>query len=446
MQAIGGNLSDPNVATYREVHGSVVGDFSLIFRVAQAKKHHLGLAADEPLLDAVGRSILLLEGIVLEGRVQDIVITERDLQVAHERVEQAFREFWYATGTVPVVRPSHYYYLQAASDTNERIDLRQEPPLKVKRRVIVTGATGLIGRALCKELQERGYAVVVFSRDPTAARIRIPDAAAYYAWHPTVTDERIAAIDGAYAVISLAGEPMVSGNRSEQYWRLWHESCVEDAHGLVTAMAHTRVKPKVFVRGSAASYYGYENFTDQLMDESAPPGTDFWGRSAVALEQEATRAETLGIRTVLIRTTMVLDTHGGLLSQLVVQFRRFLGGSILPGTQWFPWIHIADEVGILLLALEDNRVHGPINAAAPQLQRYRDFAKTLGRVLGRPSWLPQPGFILKWAMGEAADMFIHGRHIVPKKALELGYKFQYPTSEKALRQLLRQEKQTESQK
>jgi uncharacterized protein (TIGR01777 family) len=441
--AVRGDLSDPNTATYREIHGSVAGDLSLVFRVIQAQRRHIGLAGDEPLRDGVGRVILLLEGIVLEGRRRDIVITKGDLQVAHEQVEQAYREFWHATSQVPAVRPSLPFYLEAESNTHEQVDLRWESALELTReepkRVIVTGATGLIGQALCKQLQERGYIVVVFSRDLSAARTRVPGAAAYIAWDPSATEAWAAAIDGAYAVVSLVGEPTESRDHSERYWRLWRESRIVDTRGLVAAMAYTQVKPKIFVRGSAVSYYGYEGFTDRLMDESAPSGRDFWGQSTSELEEEAARAEALGIRTVLVRTSMVLDAHEGLLSRLIVRFRRFLGGPILPGTQWFPWIHIADEVGILLLALEDERVRGPINAAIPQSQRYRDFAMTLGRVLGRPCWLPLPGFVLKRAMGEAADMIIHGRRVIPQKALELGYQFQYPTSEQALRQLLSEE-------
>jgi uncharacterized protein (TIGR01777 family) len=153
-------------------------------------------------------------------------------------------------------------------------------------------------------------------------------------------------------------------------------------------------------------------------------------------EAEATKAEALGVRTALIRTGVVLDKGEGALALQKLPFQFFVGGPILPGTQWVSWIHLADEVGLILLALENEGIRGPINATGPAPQTNRDFSAALGGALGRPSWFPVPGFALKAALGEFAATVVTGQRVIPKKALEAGYEFRYSTSEAALRAAL----------
>lgn len=302
------------------------------------------------------------------------------------------------------------------------------------RRVIVTGATGLIGKALCRRLIERGYQVVVFSRDPGAARTTVPGAAEYVAWQPAETGAWAAALDGVYAVIHLAGASIAGRRWSEEYKREIRDSRVIGTRGLVSALAAASAKPQVFVSGSAVGYYGPRD--DTSLDESATPGDDFLAQVCQAWEREALKAEALGVRTVVVRTGVVLDKREGALAALLPPFRMFVGGPILPGTQWFSWIHIADEVGIILLALEDQRVRGPINATAPEPQTNRAFSTALGEALGRPALLPVPGFGLKLLLGEFAETLVTGQRVIPRKAQELGYQFQYPALAPALRQVL----------
>lgn len=302
------------------------------------------------------------------------------------------------------------------------------------KRVIVTGATGMIGKALCRRLMERGHQVVVFSRDPPAARRTLPGAADYVAWQPAESGPWAGAIDGAHGVIHLAGASIAGRRWNEEYKREIRDSRVIGTRGLVNAMALAATKPQVFVSGSAVGYYGFRD--DTPLDESATPGSDFLAQVCQAWEREALKAEALGIRTVVVRTGVVLDKDEGALAALLPPFRMFVGGPILPGTQWFSWVHLDDEVGILLLALEDEHVRGPINATAPAPETNRAFSATLGKVLGRPSLMPVPGFALRLLVGEFGETLTTGQRVIPKKAQELGYRFQYLTTEQALRQVL----------
>ncbi len=327
------------------------------------------------------------------------------------------------------------------------------------KRVIVTGATGLIGKAVCKELRAQGYQMVVFSRDPQKAGRVVPGAAEYVAWQPAESGPWASAIDAAYGVIHLAGASLFAKRWTSEYKREIIASREIGTRGMVNAMAQAQNKPQVFISSSAVGYYGPSG--DQKLDESAPPGGDFLAQVCQIWEREAKKAEDLGIRTVLLRTGVVigvgegrlpfpidlrgaslarpgiiLKTEEGAFPLLTMPFRFFAGGPILPGTQWFAWVHLDDLVGMIMLALENAKVRGPINATAPESQTNRDFARTIGRVMGRPAWFPVPGFAMKALLGEMADMITTGQRVIPRKAQDLGYQFKYPTSEQAIRQIL----------
>jgi uncharacterized protein (TIGR01777 family) len=302
------------------------------------------------------------------------------------------------------------------------------------KRVIVTGATGLIGKAVCKELQARGYDVVVFSRAPESARKKVPGAVGYVAWQPEEGGAWAKEVDGAWAIINLAGASVAGKRWNEKYKRQIRDSRVIGTRGLVRAIAAASERPQVLINGSAIGYYGARDATP--LDEGAAPGNDFLAGVVRDWEAEATKAEALGVRTALIRTGVVLDKGEGALALQKLPFQFFVGGPILPGTQWVSWIHLADEVGLILLALENEGIRGPINATGPAPQTNRDFSAALGGALGRPSWFPVPGFALKAALGEFAATVVTGQRVIPKKALEAGYEFRYSTSEAALRAAL----------
>ncbi len=307
------------------------------------------------------------------------------------------------------------------------------------KRVIVTGATGLIGSGLCQALIRRGYAVVVFSRDPVAAREQIAGAVDYIAWQPEENGDWATYIEGAYGVVNLAGGSIYTFGKRQTQESINAETRdrVRGIHGLVSAMKEARVKPQVFVCASSVGTYGFDGFTDAEYTETSSPGMDFWGQSSVRWEEAALAAGQVGIRTVVMRFGYVLamHPHSGL-AQQVGQFQRGFGGPVRPGKQWQPWIHIADAAGLSVFALEDQRVRGALNGTAPDVVRNRDFAHTLGQAVGKPARLATPGFFLRMWLGVTADTIIYGRRVLPKKALDLGYQFQFATLESAFRDLL----------
>ncbi|NNJ09916.1 TIGR01777 family protein [Chloroflexales bacterium ZM16-3] len=307
------------------------------------------------------------------------------------------------------------------------------------KRIILTGATGSVGRRLFIALVLRGYEVVVFSRNPQKAREAIPGAADYMRWTPTKGGTWAAAIDGAHAVIHLAGAPIADGLLGRR-WSPAVKADIRDSrvigtHGIVEAIGAASVRPQVLICASGVGYYGlFRDYTP--LNEDSPPGNDFLAQVCVAWEAEAARAEEFGVRVARIRTGLMLDPESGVLPQIMQPFNLRVGGPVLPGTQYYPWIHPDDLVGIYMLALEDERASGPINAVAPTPQTNRDFSSILGKVMSSPSWMPIPEFTLRTVLGEMADLVVNGQRALPKKVQALGYSFQYPQLEPALRNLL----------
>jgi uncharacterized protein len=303
-----------------------------------------------------------------------------------------------------------------------------------RKRVVVTGATGLIGARLCGRLRDEGYAVVVFSRDPGAARRRLPGMAEYVAWTPSAGGLWTSAIDGAYGVVHLAAANLAEGRWTAKRKQEILDSRVTGTHGIVSAIGAATEKPRVLVSASAVGYYGPRDATP--LDESAPSGGDFAAKVCIAWEQEARRAKEFGVRTVVIRTGIVLDPKGGALAKLLIPFKLFVGGPILPGTQYFSWIHPEDQVGAMVLALEDERVEDAVNLTAPEPVTNRAFSATLGKVLNRPALVPVPGFALRVLFGELADTLTTGQRVIPRKLEAWGYQFKHPKLEGALHDLL----------
>ena len=300
-------------------------------------------------------------------------------------------------------------------------------------RVLITGASGLIGSTLADRLLARGDEVVGLSRNPEKARESNPTVR-WFAWQATLERPPAEAFDEVDGVIHLIGEPINQRWNPEVKQRIL-ESRRAGTHNLAQAIAALERRPSALISQSAIGYYGDRG--DSFVDESAAPGSDFAAEVAVAWERAAQEAAEL-LRLVVVRTGLVLDPRDGLLKQLLTPFRLGVGGPIAGGAQYMSWIHIDDEVRLLLWALDDERVSGTINATSPNPVTNRELSTALGRVLHRPSRLPVPGFALKLVLGgELAETVKGGQRVLPRRALDFGFSFEHPGLEPALRDLLR---------
>jgi uncharacterized protein (TIGR01777 family) len=304
-------------------------------------------------------------------------------------------------------------------------------------RVTVTGATGLIGPSLIAALGDRGAQLTVLSRDPARAAERLnTDGRApveVVGWDPISEAAPAAALEGRDAVVHLAGEN-VAQRWSAEAKRAIRESRVKGTRNLLAGLGRAERPPRTLLSASAIGYYGSHG--EEPLDEDAPAGDDFLAEVCREWEAEAARASELGARVVLVRTGVVLDRRGGALAKMLVPFRLGVGGPVGAGRQYMSWIHSADLVGMMLAALEDERWSGPINATAPEPVSNREFSRALGRALGRPSLLPVPGAALRLLYGEMAEILTEGARVVPAKPLVLGFTFDHPHLEEALRSAL----------
>jgi len=276
-------------------------------------------------------------------------------------------------------------------------------------RVVLAGASGLIGTHLTRALRDRSDDVVALPRFGTAP------------W----------TVEGADAVVNLAGASVAGKRWTPAYKQEILDSRVGSTRALVEAITAARRKPRVLVNASAVGYYGGRG--DEVADESAAPGRDFL--SGVVAEWEAEAARGPG-RSVFLRTGIVLSARGGALQQMLPPFKAFVGGPIGSGKQWFPWIHIADEVSAILHCIDHDHLSGPVNLVAPGIVTMKEFAKALGRALHRPALFPVPAAPLKLLLGEFAEVMLEGQRAVPRKLLADGFQFRFPEVDPALANLL----------
>jgi uncharacterized protein len=300
-------------------------------------------------------------------------------------------------------------------------------------RVLVTGASGFIGSALCDALLARGDTVVGLSRDPQRARSTNPSVI-WHAWEPTLERPPAAAFENVSGVVNLEGEK-INQRWTDDAKRRIMESRRVGTRNLIAAIAGLEQKPKVLVNQSAIGFYGDRG--EAMVDESAEPGEGYDAEVVREWEATAREAEGVGMRLVIVRTGHVLDPSGGLLGELLTPFKLGVGGPIAGGRQYMSWIHIDDEVGILLWALENEKVSGTINSTAPNPVTNRVFSQAIGRALGRPASVPVPGFVLDLKFGsEFGHVLRGGQRVMPRRALDLGYQFRFPEIDGALKNLL----------
>ncbi len=301
-------------------------------------------------------------------------------------------------------------------------------------KVLVTGASGLIGSALCDSLLARGDEVVGLSRDPGRARGGRPSIA-WHRWEPTLERPPAEAFVGVDGVVHLLGE------RIDQRWSDEAKAKIMDSrrrgtHNLVGAVSGLEQRPAVLVSQSGVGYYGDRG--DTVVDEeSGSSGESFDTQVTREWEKAAREVEPTGVRLVIVRTGQVLSSQGGMLGEMLPPFKLGVGGPLAGGAQYLSWIHIDDEVGVLLWALDNDAVSGVVNASSPNPATNKDFSKALGRAIGRPAIVPVPGFVLDLKFGsEFGQVLRGGQRVIPKRTQELGYAFQHPDLDEALGDLL----------
>lgn len=300
-------------------------------------------------------------------------------------------------------------------------------------RILITGGTGLIGRALSKALVEDGDEVIVLSRSlqPTrtlaGVKLAVWDGASARGWAD--------AAEGADAIINLAGENLAAGRWTPERKKAIRASRINAGRAVVEVVQAVQNKPKAVIQASGIGCYGSTG--EQEIDESFPYGSDFLSGICVDWEASTAPVEAWGVRRVILRTGIVLSAQGGAMQPLVLASRLFAGGSLGHGRQWWPWIHIEDQVGAIRFLLRQRDASGVFNLTAPNPVRMAEFGRTLASVLNRPYWLPAPAVGLKLLLGEMSCVVLDGQRAYPRRLLELGYEFKFKELYSALAQLFR---------
>jgi uncharacterized protein (TIGR01777 family) len=291
-------------------------------------------------------------------------------------------------------------------------------------RVLITGASGLIGRALQKSFADKGYEMLLASRkEPTDDQ--------HIQWSVENGFGEPEELGGIDAFVHLAGES-VSGLRwTDEKKKAIRDSRVIGTRNVVDAISHLKNKPKVLVAASAIGFYGERG--DEEVTESSAAGDDFLAEVSKAWESESRRAEDAGIRTVLLRTGIVLSKDGGALGTMLTPFKLGVGGVIGSGKQWMSWISIDDHVAVINYAIENENIRGAVNSVSPNPVTNQEFTKTMGEVLYRPTFLPLPEFAVSMVFGEMGDaLLLTSTKVIPKRLQESGFEFKYPDLKPAL--------------
>jgi uncharacterized protein (TIGR01777 family) len=297
-------------------------------------------------------------------------------------------------------------------------------------KVVITGATGFIGRALCKELC-KDYEVIALSRDASRAAKSLGGRAKIIEWDGRTTGSWFQQTEGAFAIINLAGENVASGRWNEARKSRILQSRLAAINAVIEIIKQLKNKPKVVIQASAIGWYGPRS--DESLDEESTPGKGFLANVCRDVEGRTEEIESLGVRCTIIRTGVVLGRDGGAFAKLVKPFRFFLGGHLGSGRQWFSWIHLEDEVTAIKFLMENEHLRGAFNLTAPEPVTMKQFCRILGKVLHRPSLMKVPAFAARLAFGEMADeMLLSGQKVLPKRLLNTNFNFKYTNVKQAL--------------
>lgn len=311
--------------------------------------------------------------------------------------------------------------------------------------ILITGATGLIGKVLSARLQDEGHQVRILSRRGGGAG-EIGQPGTYgerqglqsWRWDPERECPPAGALEGVEAVVHLAGEPVASGRWTPELKQRIRDSRIIGTRKLVEGLKLMSVPPAVLVGASAVGYFGDRG--DEVLDETAPAGKGYLSEVCQEWEAEYLPAEQAGVRVAMIRIGVVLSREGGALEKMLLPFRLGLGGRLGSGRQWFPWIHIDDLVGLIHSAIFNAEIRGPLNGAAPGSVTNEGFTRSLAAALDRPVFLPVPAAAIRILVGEMAAVLLASQRVVPAAALAAGYHFKFPDVQEALHDILQKKR------
>jgi len=303
-------------------------------------------------------------------------------------------------------------------------------------RIVIAGASGFIGRALVRELAERGYQVVALTRNAEASRGRFPAGVAAVEWDGRTPGAWAHHLDGSFAVVNLAGDNLAKGRWTRKKKERILTSRTLSGAVLVEAVRRAGTKPRAFIQASGTHFYGDSGETEA--DEDSAPGTGFLADIVRQWEASTREVEALGVRRVVIRSAPVLGRSGGVWPSLSRPFRFFIGGPLGNGRQWFSWISLEDEVRAIRFLLESEGLAGPFDLAAPRPLRQKDLCRVIGKALRRPCWIPIPAFVLKALFGQkAGEVLLVSQRVVPRRLASAGFEFRHPDAAAAVAALIK---------
>jgi hypothetical protein len=308
-------------------------------------------------------------------------------------------------------------------------------------RILIAGGTGLVGLGLARELARDGAQVHILTRSPHRPAPGA-EGLALVGWDGRTPEGWGHLADGADAIVNLAGETIGGRNLLEVFGQRWNaskkrrilESRTRAGEAITSAIAAARRKPSVLIQMSAVGFYGPSGA--ERLDETAPPADDFLARVSQAWEASTQAVEALGVRRVVVRTGLVLSTSGGLFPVVMLPLRLFVGGPLGSGRQGFSWIHAEDQRRAIRFLIESQQAGGAYNLTAPEPVSNAELGKTLARAMRRPYWFPTPALMLRLVLGEKAMLVVEGQYVLPRRLLESGFEFRFPTLEAALNDLL----------
>jgi len=302
-------------------------------------------------------------------------------------------------------------------------------------KILLTGGTGFIGKALCETLTNDGHELIVLTRNPNQALAAQKSPIKYLQWDARTLGDWADRFSGADVVINLAGEP-IGRKRWSKFQKEWIlNSRVEATEIIIEAISKASPKPAVLINGSAVGYYGDVQSGD--VDESYPKGKGFLADVCDSWEKAALEAEKYGVRTVMTRTSLTLERDGGALKRLLTAFELYAGGTPGSGKQWVSWIVREDVIRAIKFIIDNGGLSGAVNITSPNPVTMTRLCQIIGEVLHKPMWVPIPTTIIKAALGEMADMILTGQKVIPRKLTEAGFSFNYPDLKSALMTILK---------